>query len=54
MTDHHHDHHPLLPLSAIPTVAVALVAVLFTIWLAAGNLLPHSIFMAGAAADGSN
>ena len=49
MTDHRHDHHPLLPLSAIPTVAVALAAVLFTIWLAGGNLHPHSLFMPGAA-----
>ncbi len=47
MTDHR-NHHPLLPLRAVPTVAVALAAVLFTIWLAAGNLHPHSLFIAGA------
>ena len=54
MTDHRDDHHPLLPLSAVPTVAVALAAVLFTIWLAGGNLHPHSIFMTAATADASN
>ena len=53
MTDHHH-HHPLLPLRAVPTVAVALAAVLFTVWLAAGSLHPHSLFIGGAGPDAAN
>ena len=53
MTDHR-NHHPLLPLRAVPTVAVALAAVLFTIWLAAGNQHPHSLFIAGTGLDAGN
>jgi hypothetical protein len=34
--------YPTIPIRAVPTVAVALAAVLFTIWLAAGDLQPHS------------
>jgi hypothetical protein len=34
----------LAPLRAAPVIAIALAAVLVTIWLAADNLRPHSLF----------
>jgi hypothetical protein len=37
-------HHPLMSLRSAPVVAIALAAVLVTIWLAAGELRPHSLF----------
>jgi len=36
--------YPSIPIRAVPTVAVALVAVLFTLWLAAADLQPHSLY----------
>lgn len=38
------DRHPLIPLRSAPIVAIALAAVLVTIWLAAADLRPHSLF----------
>jgi hypothetical protein len=43
----------LIPLRAVPTVAIALATVLFTLWLAAADLKPHSLYAdpPGAAAS---
>jgi len=37
-------NHPAIPIRAVPTVAVTLAAVLFTMWLAAADLQPHSLY----------
>lgn len=44
--------YPSIPVRAMPTVAVALAALLFTMWLAAADLQPHSLYAdpVGAAA----
>ena len=36
--------YPTIPIRAVPTVAVALAAVLVTMWLAAANLQPQSLY----------
>lgn len=38
------NRHPPIPLRSAPIVAVALAAVLVTLWLAAADLRPHSLF----------
>ncbi|HEX4098424.1 MAG TPA: hypothetical protein VHX64_16985 [Caulobacteraceae bacterium] len=41
----------LAPLRAAPVIAIALAAVLVTIWLAAADLRPHSLFADPVAAS---
>ncbi len=36
--------HLSLPLRAVPTVAITLLAVLVTMWLAAADLQPNSLY----------